>query len=173
MEQAAAALGEATIALEAAEESLKNLVMEGKDMDTATGETITPEIVAATAASALEEGVGVLKTLLQQEDWESVPTALETEYAEYVQQQTKKGHQVLGTHKWYVTEKVLPTKLEGILKTLDGHLKATLADAAGSNSEIMDIDAQGREPRKRKIELPPAGIDAERHTTQAALWEHA
>ena len=47
MEQAAAALGEATIALEAAEESLNNLVVEGEDADAATGETITPESVAA------------------------------------------------------------------------------------------------------------------------------
>ena len=115
LERAEVACQEAVAALEAAEESLKSLVLEE---DGAGEQQLAPQVVAATAASVLEEGVGVLKALLQQEDWESVPAHMEESYNKYVRTQSQQGKQVLGTHKWYVTEHLLPATLEGILRTL-------------------------------------------------------
>ena len=90
-------------------------------MDGSEDDTASPQIVAATAASTLQEGVEVLKTLLQQEDWEKVPEGLEHDYNAYVQTQAAQGKQYLGSHKWYITERLLPSKLEGILRTMHSH----------------------------------------------------
>ena len=99
----------------------------------------TPSQQGDATTTALTMGIGLLRGLLQKEDWETAPSGFEVEYRSYEQAQRAAGLEILGTHKWYITEKVMPAKLEAILSNMQTQLQQHGASTRPGTDQDAEI----------------------------------